>query len=326
MKKRRLIFPLLLLVASVFVSVRLVFFIGERFYFDRLFYQKSPFHGYVKDNDFSLKNLNANPFTKARISDLNLLFSSQNKKVLGTSQDKEVFKVAIIGDSMTYGQGVQKNQVFTNILSKMLNKNRPTIVYNLGISGDDFIDNYTKYQTAKDVLDPDLFIFTLVDNDLTFADTDKYPERDTYKMQLQVGCFKPEMSYLWEDMEWEQQIHKYYFPSVSEEYSNICLFENGIRLIDKEKTIFASFDNFEFADEPLAIDADHYQKLGYIMNKYRKIIVKNNGYFVDNSKYSFNLEIISPNEGHPNEKSHKKFADLLYQEITNHEKWRNFAN
>lgn len=327
MKKRQLIFPLLFLAASVFVSAKLVFFVGERFYFDRLFYQKSPFHGYVKGNDFSFKNLNANPFTKARINDLNLLFSDQNKKSLETTnRDKDVFKVAVIGDSMTYGQGVQNDQVFTKILSKMLNKDRPTIVYNLGISGDDFIDNYTKYQTAKEVLAPNLFIFTLVDNDLTLSESNRYPGRDNYKKQLQVGCFKPEMNYLWEDMEWEQQIHKYYFPSISDDFSNICLFENGVRLIDKEKTIFASFDNFEFTDKTLPTEADHRQKLTYLMNKYRRIIVNNNGYFVDNNKYAFNLETISSKEGHPNAKSHKKFADLLYQEITNHEKWRNFAN
>lgn len=309
--------------ASMLFSVKIAYSIGEQYFFDKLFYQKSALHGYVKDNDFSLSNLENNYLTKKRITDLSLLFSGDQNKVLGATRNDEAFVVVVIGDSMTYGQGVKKEEVFTQILSTKLNKINKAVVYNLAVPGDDFIDNYLKYQRANELLSPDLFIFTLVDNDLAFIENGRYPMRDEYKKQLTVGCFQPEMTIDWRDIEWAQQINEYYFPSISEEFANHCLFENGIGIIDKEKTIFASFDSFEPSDFEITSESDYYQKLAHIMNYFRSVVIKNQGYFVNNKKYNFEVKVISENEGHLSKESHQEFSEILFQEITNHELWKN---
>lgn len=322
MKLKIILSTAALVLGSTVVSLWLILMIGETFFFDRLFYQKSAFHGYLSSNAYSLASLASNHVTKKRIADIEYLFANNDQRILGSHIDEDIFVVAVIGDSMTYGQGVRENEVATKVLEQKLNRVRPTKVYNLGISGDDFIDNFTKYQVARQVINPDLVIFTIVDNDLTFNEISRYPNRDHYKAQLLEGCIQPELKFIWGDMPWTEQIVRHYIPSISSEYANQCIFINGIKQIDKTKTLFVSFDSTEVAPETITPETDVYQQLAYLMNYFRSTIIKEGGEFVNNLKYKFVVRPISAKEGHPSKYSHRKFAEMLFSETTKHETWQ----
>lgn len=322
MKLREKLFLAGLSLISCAISFQVAEYIAENLFFDRVFYQKSAAHGYAPSNDFSFENLNKKSETRNRVSDLYQIFSQDNEKILGSQSASDLFTVAVIGDSMVYGQGVKNNQIFTKVLEEKMNHDRKTKVYGLGVPGDDFVDNFIKYKKIKETVNPDLVIFILVDNDLTFNETKKYPNREFYKQELSRGCEKPEMEYEWKNMSGIEQIGQYYFPSVSAEYSNGCIFVNGIKQIDKTNTIFASFDNIDPIYSSPDTNANWKDKLSYVLNFFKSQIVNQGGYFVDNRKYNFSAETISTIEGHPSKESHAKFADLIFSEIKQHENWK----
>lgn len=170
-----------------------------------------------------------------------MVFSASDQRVLGSNDDKDLFIAVVIGDSMSYGLGIRNEEVFANILEKKLNQVRKTKVYNLSLSGDNFIENYTKYKKAEDVINPNLVIFTFVENDLIFNDTYHYDRRDLYQLLLAEDCSNEVMGFDWQELSFEVQVHKYYFPSFSSDFSNTCILKNGIKNINKNKTIFAGF-------------------------------------------------------------------------------------
>jgi hypothetical protein len=242
-------------------------------------------------------------------------------------KDPDVYAIALIGDSMFYGSGVKQKHIISTILEEKLNAIRPTKIYNLSLPGDTILNNYTKYKLAKQYLDPNLYVFAMVDNDLFITtDYDKYGDQETY-FRIRELCTKPE--YYFDDW-WKagnQVRATVFYPPFLPQYSNTCYLEHVLQEIDNtDEVLFLSFG--WIPDEEPTIDdsanKDSYYHGEYIYYHYARI-VEEAGYDVlnpiESGQYKYVFEPVSNSELHPSKRAHNDFANLLYNEITTNNKW-----
>ena len=102
-----------------------------------------------------------------------------NKEIfLRASSTKDIYTIALIGDSFAYGLGVRENESFGRILEAKLNKIKPTKIYVLALPGDSIVENYAKFLLMDSSVRVDLYIFSMVKNDLVYDHNHKYPPRN----------------------------------------------------------------------------------------------------------------------------------------------------
>jgi len=83
-------------------------------------------------------------------------------------KDNSTFRIIFIGDSMTYGQGIPRENVFTYLLSEKLNKNNQVDyeIFNFGVIRYNLPDlNFLLNDQVIDC-EPDLVIYSFFHNDL----------------------------------------------------------------------------------------------------------------------------------------------------------------
>lgn len=324
---KKIVLILLISTITSIVAYKLAYFIGEKYFFDKLFYRKSTQHGYIKAGDW--KNI-ASSLTREeplqhRLFDLHDLMYEE-EKILGKSTYGEKFNIAIIGDSMTYGLGVKESETFASILEKKLNKIKPTKVYNYSFPGDDIINNFTKYKKAKETKQIDLFIFSIVDNDLIFNDIDRYPQNKEAYSEILSLCEKEPVFFEYSNIaSREKWVEKIYYPSFSEEHSNLCFLEKIISRLNKSNTLFFSFSyNPDQQDIEEAKPDSVILKSLLIFSKYNKIIaIDNDGFILDPTKKKLlKYTEISKIEQHPSKETHKNYAEIIFDEIYNNPRWK----
>jgi lysophospholipase L1-like esterase len=84
-------------------------------------------------------------------------------------RDPAKFRVVVIGDSLSYGAGVEDAWTYPRILEHKLNQTRPAEVINLGILGHQSEDIARVLETFYDQLQPDLVIYGICHNDFLDA-------------------------------------------------------------------------------------------------------------------------------------------------------------
>lgn len=76
-------------------------------------------------------------------------------------------RIAIVGDSYVFGEGVEKNQTFEDLLENKL-KQKNEVVYNLGVSGTDLNDYFNRIREFIPILKPNITILSFyIQNDIT---------------------------------------------------------------------------------------------------------------------------------------------------------------
>src|SRR5688572_5640457 len=157
---------------SVLASFHICYFLAEHFFFDKFFYRKSISHGYAPDIASNLSRYGN------RARDIVWL---QNK-MRGSSEnvglpDDDTYTIAVIGDSVTWGQGIKNDERFSVLLEKKLNKIRKTKVYSYALLGDNFTQTYEKIEFLESLENThkiDLYILALVHNDAFVTPSDRY--------------------------------------------------------------------------------------------------------------------------------------------------------
>jgi hypothetical protein len=297
-KYLKISFVLLLGLGLSFAAYRLCYFVAEKYYFDKFFYFKSISHGYFvpgsKDND--LKKYGD------RAKDI-IALNSPPKNVLGVTSDN-YYKIAIIGDSFVWGQGIKNHQRFAYLLEKELNKIRPTKVYSLGNNGDNIFEDYQKYKQSLATFGPmNLYIFGLYNNDLVFNHDDRYKTGKLLSENLTVGCsgnalYDPEFNPT--DLN-GMAFYQAKLMSLKEGSVNLCAFNKLVPLLPKHNTIYIDLGSME---------DDHEVKRDFsqVMSQNLSLISLQPS---DNIKAR-----VSVNESHPSAYSNQLFADTLFHEIT----------
>ena len=222
---KKLIPKLILSLISITLTVKFSLWISETFFFDKFYYYKSVAHGYWVPG----KNLSWKDFGKRGQDLIALVPPVKNKKsntgnVLGTSADK-AFTIAVIGDSFVWGQGLEENDRFVDILESKLNKILPTKVISLGNSGDGIVENYIKYKMLIAINpDIDLYMFGVVFNDLCLSSHSTY-DKSLYD-EILSKCPKPfisEPEFKSELENWDNLYGQAVNKSFDNKYGNLCI-------------------------------------------------------------------------------------------------------
>jgi hypothetical protein len=142
MKNFRLGFLSITAFAISVLSLLLSFHIGERFFFDRLFYQKSQWHGYFSCGK---DNCPIESFLSRSSGLLDLERLSQQMRdgeVLGIDTNQIKINVGVVGDSYTWGTGVRSNQTFISKLKNKLEQNYKIALNSYATPGNNVMQHY----------------------------------------------------------------------------------------------------------------------------------------------------------------------------------------
>ena len=183
-------------VISLFVSSVICWFVAEKYFFNKLFYQKSPLHGYATSgqdwsNIATEKNLSST--MKSRTKETRALFEQHlppQCEYLDNQLHSKQSKIVIIGDSIVFGQGVRTSQRVGNQLEKILHDRNYPIdsIVTIAQPGDDFIDHAAKIELAEKLYNPVLYIVVLYINDLIEIQDHKYPHQQALFENIKLTC------------------------------------------------------------------------------------------------------------------------------------------
>lgn len=321
---------LLLCLLAYFLCRKIV----ENNFFDKFIYQKSISYGY------RVSLIEKEKYQKFRPL-INLLFGQRIKDMTNLESGKNIFtdkqfNIAIIGDSYVWGLGIKSKQRFAKILEKKLNQLRPTKVITLGQPGDGFLDYlywYDLINTQK--INPDLFIFTLVENDVFVDPRSPHSTLPKYKEIINIcqqndsttniiNLNNIDIYKLNKDGYSRDQIdiviNDLHLKSLKNPI-NICIFQKVLTSLSNSQSIFFTTDNY-------LGNSEGFNLLNrYLISFNKNILSSELG--KNFSKYSSywdngnptNYFKISSIEGHPNTLANQMYADILFQEITTNSKW-----
>ncbi len=86
---------------------------------------------------------------------------------------RDTFRILVLGDSITWGQGVRQEETFPQVLQGLLRQKCPDIHFELiglGVRGHRLVDNLIKLLVHGQSLKPDLVLIQVCVNDLDFYD------------------------------------------------------------------------------------------------------------------------------------------------------------
>lgn len=270
--------------------------------------------------------LKENFLIEKRIRDLRPLinFNNQKEGVLGAQTQTETYTIVLIGDSFAYGQGVRETETFGRVLEVKLNKIRPTKVSILALPGDSIIENYTKFLLARSTAGANLYVFSMVDNDLVYDHVNKYPSEKEVYGSLKKSCPKEEFVYHWSDEEFDNQLKRVIAPSHDDKFSNRCWVESVVRALTLQNVNFFFFSTFSYDDLNLAplefLKPDDRLRRKLELD-YVNMVEKNGGAVINRLNVPVKKWGVSKKEGHPSKELHALFAETLYQEIVSNPHW-----
>lgn len=108
-----------------------------------------------------------------RIEEGVILFHPEFKKIYNISKKENTFRIAVLGDSVSYANGVEKNETYSFVLEKKLNEASSNIkfeVLNFAMPGYDLIQ--IRMLLEREIFDfnPDLIIYGFFFNDISTQD------------------------------------------------------------------------------------------------------------------------------------------------------------
>jgi lysophospholipase L1-like esterase len=297
----------------IFLSIFGCYFIAEKYFFDKFFYQKSVIHGYYP----SLKPVDIRYFGGRSLGIRQL----QNHNRLISDKDTSKYKILLIGDSFVWGVGILNNQRYANLLENKLNRIRPTKVISVSYPGWNTSEYLKYYNLSVNDFTPDLTIFSLVHNDSLLSrynrDDDLYQK--CQKMFPQTTPIistdvNPLVSQNISANEINKLIEKQHDDSWTNEV-NLCVLDSNLANLPSSKTIYFLTDDYE-ANNLYAIYNKNLQKykknvIGAFLGK--KLPQYSSHWKTNNDPY---LSLcVSKNESHPNSLANQMYADILYNEI-----------
>jgi len=318
-KKKLLL--VLVCICSVALSIWLVFFVAEKFFFDKFFYFKSIKHGYWPTS----KKISLIDFGE-RAKDLLQLeqdYGSLDTKedILGVQDDTETYTIAIIGDSYVWGQGLKFEDTISQQLERGLSQYGNTTVLSLGIGGDSILDYAMRYDMVKQVYPVDLYIFVLVDNDMLLA---KYLEEKYKQTSIFRDCQErfPDQKLIYELLSPESygEIRNERLDRSWSLELNLCILDQSLKSLPTNNAIFFLCQIFGETEQKSWNTYKEYLNMNdkeVLYSTNSRTLKGYEGYWEDPLKYFK----VSPNDWHPSKIAHRMFADLLSKEILNNPRW-----
>jgi len=94
------------------------------------------------------------------------------------------FRIAVLGDSLTYGYGVEASEAYPSLLEQELAREYRVEVLNLGVSGAQSQDLLARLRTVLPQLAPDLVLYGVCLNDFLPSGVGQYPSNRAYALPL----------------------------------------------------------------------------------------------------------------------------------------------
>ncbi|MDR4464493.1 MAG: SGNH/GDSL hydrolase family protein [Nitrospira sp.] len=109
------------------------------------------------------------PLWETRYGDVMVTYNEQglrDRPILPKA--KEEFRILALGDSVTFGWGVQQDKIFASRLEQLLpgRLQRPVRVINSGVGGYNTVQEVTYFKREGITLQPDLVLLTYIGNDI----------------------------------------------------------------------------------------------------------------------------------------------------------------
>ena len=95
-----------------------------------------------------------------------------------------IFRIIALGDSLTYGYGIDEQDTYPKVLETLLNDTFRVEVLNLGVSGAQSEDIYKILQRKLPELQPDLVIYGMCLNDFLPSGVGQYDNNRAYQVPL----------------------------------------------------------------------------------------------------------------------------------------------
>ena len=217
---------------------------------------------------------------------------------------ENTFRIALVGDSITFGMYVEQNQTFGHILETMLNKNSQDINYetlNFGVPGYNTMQEYEVIKEKVLQYDPDVVIITFVLNDL-------YEETSNPLTPLRnIGrhIYSLRLVY-WNILKYSQRSENVTEPAYKDYFMTDFYLRKTNGILKEKNIIFIVVGPFCFKSYMCPSDpVSHFSN-----------IAKDAGFHYSNLTNIFdnieNKDLMIPKEGHPNSLAHRILAEVIY--------------
>jgi len=232
----------------------------------------------------------------------------------------DTFRIMVLGDSITAGQGVAEEDRFTEVLERALRQKYPDVkleVINLGVQGFETLQEQKILERMWPVVSPNLAIVEFCENDPNIS----YKYYLEYKLPVggrMRSVFGKLLSFRIADTIYDPLVRKIaHIPShqveLDEAYKpesrDWLVFEASVRRIGE-------FTTKETGKKPLVIAINDVKELKE-HNTYwpvRSTFEKGGFIWLDLGE-TIRYEPVSRFENHPNEKTHQHYAEALFERI-----------
>lgn len=230
---------------SICLTLVACYWVAERYYFDKFFYQKSQLHGYWIADDSSYKQL---AVYGKRADDMLALLQyiheqKDSRRVLGATATNE-FTIVLFGDSYVWGVGVLEQQRFASLIEKELNAYRPTNVVVFAVEGDNLVDHWRKYKAyLSSGNHADLFLFGIVDNDAFLKSSSWYGNEGQEKLDECEGEVIWDVSEDWTKIDVFAEYPRRVEQSLMPHTKNWCVVQKLLPEFPKKSALYISLDS-----------------------------------------------------------------------------------
>lgn len=221
------------------------------------------------------------------------------------------FRIVILGDSITFGHGVELNDTYVKVLEKILNENYSSgrlryEVLNLGIPGYNMFEKIEIFRERGIRFNPDLVIVQYIDDDIINRTEEYRISEESIKEYLKKNKLNET------DLNETVKMRIMYYARYS--YLNDLKekkFNDAWKVIEESLTKLAELTN-EKNIKVLILSNSHAFNLERIVNRYNwSILVLDSLY----RKYTFEELTIHPKDGHPNSFAHRLIAEEIYKTL-----------
>lgn len=298
--------------------------LAPRYFFDKLYYKKSTTYGYV-NGQYPYIDESEKKLVHDRVEDLDLIYNKSS--VLGTTADE--FKIAIIGDSFTFGVGIKNEDRYAVVLEKRLNEIRPTKIYSLAIGGDDMLEYYTHYKLAEEKIKPDLYIITMVNNDFLIHESPRPGLLDYLSDAMKICGNNVKFEDVTEKShEWEYYLNTQVLPAASDEFANTCIMRLTLGHLDMNRIVFLPINPLPNDLKSIEVGSE-FMRFGskaekLLLLKYKNLVLNAGGYIlnIDYERIPPEKLLVSEREGHYSKFTNAFIADELFNDISENPKWK----
>ena len=336
---KKIIINLLLIVSSVLISLIIVELLMSIIYPNYNPANQLPYYNNEDGVHLGAKNFIGRQWDNTGDFNVSIKINKYGFRDLKDISGSTARDIFVVGDSFSFGFGVEENIRYSNILENLTGLK----VYNISIPGDfDDYDNLIKYAIKNGAIIKNLIIGVCMENDLVdYSQTIKYKNVQPsmiMRVRNYLGNHSTTYNYI--------QVQCHLIDSVASFLKWIGLMNKNFKLMSGNLNISELSENYDFEN----IINESAKRLNLIAKKYENtivLIIPSRGLWVGTNKnrernihYQFinklkiyDLNIIDmlehfeaggnplsyyfPNNGHWNEHGHQKVSEVLFQTSLN---------